>query len=141
MEDRKLSPAEAAAAAAEEKKKGKQEEPPAAAVEAVAEEEDPQDFEDFLLDGAPDFLLCPISLCLLRDPVIAQDEQTYDRKSLEAWIAQCAAKGQPLTSPKNGLVMGPAFLRNQAIRLLVGEYLEQKTKEWEEKKRARKEKK
>jgi hypothetical protein len=71
---------------------------------------------------------------LLRDPVIAEDENTYDRKSLEGWIAQCAAKGQPLTSPKNGLVMGPAFLRSQAIRLLVGEYLERKAKEWGEKK-------
>ena len=35
-----------------------------------------------------DELLCPITLALFRDPVVAQDGHTYERQAIEAWIAK-----------------------------------------------------
>lgn len=34
----------------------------------------------------PKNLRCPISLCLMKDPVIASDGITYDRESIEKWL-------------------------------------------------------
>jgi hypothetical protein len=34
----------------------------------------------------PKNLMCPISLCLMKDPVIASDGITYDRESIEKWL-------------------------------------------------------
>lgn len=43
---------------------------------------------DFETDGGviPDFFKCPISLGMMREPVIAPDGETYDRGSIEGWL-------------------------------------------------------
>nr|GMC79164.1 U-box domain-containing protein 16 [Ipomoea batatas] len=47
---------------------------------------------------------CPISLDLMRDPVVASTGQTYDRSSIALWIESghntCPKTGQTLTSPE-----------------------------------------
>ena len=35
----------------------------------------------------PDALCCPISMEIMRDPVIAADGHTYERAEIEAWFA------------------------------------------------------
>jgi hypothetical protein len=45
-----------------------------------------EDEEAWLLEGAPENLLCPVSFVLLRDPVIAADGQTYQRAALQQCI-------------------------------------------------------
>lgn len=47
-------------------------------------------------DDAPNELLCPITLELMRDPVIAADGHTYEREAITAWLEARA------TSPKTG---------------------------------------
>jgi hypothetical protein len=103
--------------------------------QAEEEEEDPFAFEDFILDGAPDEYLDPISLSLMKEPVLATDEHFYERSSLEAWMEQCQAKGQPLSSPRTGALMEPGFLRNGTLRRQILGYVGAKTKAWEERKR------
>jgi hypothetical protein len=34
------------------------------------------------------YLICPITLELFNDPVIAQDGNTYERKAISEWISQ-----------------------------------------------------
>lgn len=53
-------------------------------------------------DGAPENLICPLSLCLLEDVVIAMDGISYSRRSIQAHIDYCVEKGKPLTSPMTG---------------------------------------
>ena len=36
---------------------------------------------------APDALCCPISMEIMRDPVIAADGHTYERAEIESWFA------------------------------------------------------
>ena len=36
---------------------------------------------------APDALCCPISMEIMRDPVIAADGHTYERVEIESWFA------------------------------------------------------
>ena len=45
---------------------------------------------------APDALCCPISMEIMRDPVIAADGHTYERADIELWFANNN------TSPKTG---------------------------------------
>ncbi|KAK9835214.1 hypothetical protein WJX81_006329 [Elliptochloris bilobata] len=53
--------------------------------------------------GAPDVFFCPISLKLLRDPVLLPTGQTYERRYIQRWLAggnsTCPASGQVLTLP------------------------------------------
>lgn len=50
----------------------------------------------------PDFLMCPISMALMTDPVLAADGFTYQREAIEAWIHKCkngTSTGPPTHSP------------------------------------------
>ncbi|XP_022753735.1 E3 ubiquitin-protein ligase PUB23-like [Durio zibethinus] len=45
----------------------------------------------------PPHFLCPISLQLMRDPVIISTGITYDRDSIERWLFSCKKKACPVT--------------------------------------------
>lgn len=82
---------------------------------------------DVLLNDAPDDYICPLEMCLLtEDPVLASDGFAYSKKGLERWIAHCAAKGRPLTSPKTGLPMDAVYIVNMTHRTLVREWVEKR---------------
>eukprot|EP00249_Psilotum_nudum_P008785 c21507_g1_i1 orf=679-1920(+) len=65
----------------------------------------------------PDYYRCPISLDLMRDPVILSTGQTYDRSSIEKWMSQgnliCPVTKQPLED----LSLIP---NNMLLRLIQG---------------------
>ena len=39
-------------------------------------------------DEVPNEYLCPITMDLMRDPVIAMDGHTYDRKAISSWLTK-----------------------------------------------------
>ena len=86
----------------------------------------PFDMEGFLLDGASEDYLCPVSLCLLDDAVVAMDGITYSRKSIQAHIDFCKETGKPLTSPMTGERMEAMLVPNVLIRRIVSEYVQKK---------------
>jgi hypothetical protein len=85
---------------------------------------------DFLFDGTPDSLKCSVGFCLMTEAVLAMDEFSCQKSSLEGHIAHCAAKGLPLTSPLTGEPMGGVFMPNQNLRTLVKDYIAQRETEW-----------
>ena len=63
----------------------------------------------------PDALVCPISMELMEDPVLAMDGHTYDRSSIEAWL-----KTGKKTSPKtNAPLPSTALYPNHAVKSMV----------------------
>jgi len=66
----------------------------------------------------PDELVCPITLELMRDPVVlAGDGKVYEREAIEAWLAK------ECTSPMTGLALGDATLSpDEASRAKADEY-------------------
>jgi hypothetical protein len=44
------------------------------------------DEEAWLLEGAPERFVCPVSFVLMRDPVLAPDGHTYEREALQQCI-------------------------------------------------------
>jgi hypothetical protein len=54
------------------------------AAESQAEAE--LDEEAWLLEGAPEVFVCPVSFVLMRDPVLAPDGHTYQREALQQCI-------------------------------------------------------
>ena len=52
-------------------------------------------------------------------------------KTLFQPALQVASKGNPLTSLLTGTVMEKGYVRSQALRALVSEYIEKKTQKWE----------
>lgn len=53
-------------------------------IQCVAAPEPPEEEVDET--DAPHEFLCPITLSLMRDPVIAHDGKSYDRKAIERWL-------------------------------------------------------
>ena len=51
----------------------------------------------------PEHFICSISGEIFKDPVIASDLQTYERESIEKWIA--TKEGQAVTTPLTGAVL------------------------------------
>jgi hypothetical protein len=45
-------------------------------------------------DGEFDEIVCPITLRIMQDPVIAADDHTYERSAIQEWIER-ATKGAP----------------------------------------------
>lgn len=81
--------------------------------------------DDTFLEDAPDEYICPLEMCLMtEDPVVASDGFMYSKKGLERWIAHCAAKGRPLTSPKTGELMEAVFIISKTHRTLVRDWVE-----------------
>ena len=67
----------------------------------------------------PDAFLCPLTLDLMMDPVVTSDGQTYERRSIEQWLAQSSTS--PLTGhPLPHLGLAP----NVVLRGLIRDYLE-----------------
>ena len=70
-------------------------------------------------DAVPDAFLCPLTLDLMMDPVVTSDGQTYERRSIEQWLAQSSTS--PLTGhPLPHLGLAP----NVVLRGLIRDYLE-----------------
>ena len=68
----------------------------------------------------PERLCCPISLELMERPVIAADGHTYDRRSIEDWLA----RGNT-TSPTTGAPLEHLHLvDNHLVKSMVAEYVD-----------------
>ncbi|XP_059669852.1 E3 ubiquitin-protein ligase PUB24-like [Cornus florida] len=65
----------------------------------------------------PEFFICPISLQIMKDPVIAITGITYDRESIEHWLF----KGQNTTCPvtKQPLPTESDLIPNHTLRRLI----------------------
>ncbi|KAJ7545796.1 hypothetical protein O6H91_08G010800 [Diphasiastrum complanatum] len=71
--------------------------------------------------NVPDEYKCPISLELMRDPVIIATGQSYDRHSIQRWIdsghSTCPKTGQKLTHL--------SLVRNYALKSLISRWCEE----------------
>ena len=77
-------------------------------------------------EPVPEHLLCPISLQLVRDPVTADDNQTYERGHIQKWLAS-QAPGQ-WTSPLTRQPLASNTLRpNYFARSAVDDFLRRQT--------------
>ncbi|KAH7654049.1 Zinc finger RING/FYVE/PHD-type protein [Dioscorea alata] len=66
----------------------------------------------------PDDFRCPISLDLMRDPVVVSSGQTYDRDSITRWISSGHA-----TCPKTGQTLDRSDLvSNRALKNLISRW-------------------
>ncbi|MCE2993000.1 MAG: U-box domain-containing protein [Alphaproteobacteria bacterium] len=61
-------------------------------------------------------IICPISLEVMTDPVMAEDGNTYERSAIIAWFATHN------TSPLTRAVIGNALISNNSIRSIIAEY-------------------
>jgi len=97
------------------------------------------------MDGAPDILICPLSLTLMSNAVLTADTHTYERASIEGYIHYCKEKGKSLLSPMTqeplpsffvaaqhmvGEPKQQYFIANQAVRSQAREWVEKRKKEW-----------
>lgn len=87
-------------------------------------DDDIEAFEEYAVDKAQSEFICSISHCLFCDPYVASDGFTYEKKTIEEWVATCANRDLPLTSPTTGDVMEPGMLPNRTLRILCREFLE-----------------
>jgi hypothetical protein len=72
--------------------------------------------------------LCPIGLQLMRDPVMAADDHTYERAQIEQWIT---ARGYPgVQSPKTNWVLAHTRLQpNHTVKSLINNAVKDQLRE------------
>jgi hypothetical protein len=66
----------------------------------------------------PDYA-CPISLALMRDPVVTADGQSYEHKEIEAWFETQREANEPLTSPLRAPLESAQLVCNQSLRRAI----------------------
>jgi hypothetical protein len=79
-------------------------------------------------EDVPEDYLCPLSLSLFEDPVIAMDGISYSRGAIQAHLDFCREKGKVLTSPMTGERMEGLLVPNVMARRMVLEYLERSSR-------------
>ena len=67
---------------------------------------------------------CPISLSLMRDPVVTVDGQSYERTNIEQWFQTCRDAKEPVTSPLRAPLASDALVPNHSLRRAIDEALE-----------------
>jgi hypothetical protein len=79
--------------------------------------------EDLLNDMPKDFI-CPITLKLMEDPVLASDGHSYERTAIERWLR--ANNRSPKT---NTYMSSNTVYPNHALKALIEEFVERKLNE------------
>ena len=73
--------------------------------------------EELLCEHAPDDFKCPISLELMTDPVtLVGDSMTYERASIERWLAAGNTTSPVTNAELSSLVIGPSQFAKNMIR-------------------------
>lgn len=74
----------------------------------------------------PNEWLCPITLSLMRDPVIAVDGHTYERSAMEEWFVAATVANRPVRSPKtNEILASKMLVSNHGLRSVMEDYFTQ----------------
>ncbi|KAL2248936.1 U-box domain-containing protein 1-like [Sesamum indicum] len=80
-----------------------------------------QSFSQSMVCNIPDEFRCPISLDLMKDPVIVASGHTYDRNSIAQWI-----NSGHHTCPKSGQrLIHMALIPNYALRSLIHQWCQE----------------
>ena len=66
-----------------------------------------------------DDFMCPLSLDIMTNPVIAEDGFTYEREHIVNWINRERQPGQQLTSPLTGEPMGVRLIPNKSLKKII----------------------
>ena len=64
---------------------------------------------------------CPLSLSIMRDPVVTADGQSYERNQIEQWFRQCRDAKEPVTSPLRAPLASDALVPNNSLRRAIEE--------------------
>jgi hypothetical protein len=76
------------------------------------------------MDSVPHEFRCPISMELMKDPVVCEDGHSYDRESITSWLERSQ------TSPMTRQPISRAALRpNLALKSSIKRWQEEKAKE------------
>ena len=75
--------------------------------------------------NAPNEFVCPITRCVMLDPVILGDGHSYDREAITEWFEQETNQGKRrFRSPVTNLEIGKEMFDNVLLRSQVVEWLE-----------------
>ena len=74
--------------------------------------------EACVLEKHPDYA-CPISLAIMRDPVVTDDGQSYERTEIKAWFKSQREANEPLTSPLRAPLTSAQLVPNHSLRRAI----------------------
>lgn len=76
----------------------------------------PEPEDTTVSDDEPSAFLCPIGRDIMSDPVVAEDNQTYDRVNIETWFKK------KHTSPLSNVTIGVSLRENIVLRCLIEDW-------------------
>ena len=89
------------------------------AEEEIVEAEDPPPQRQRRAKEPPQEFLCPITLQVMRDPVVCPDGFTYEKSAVLEWKAATVLRGEPFRSPATGLLMAADMRPNLTLKALI----------------------
>lgn len=66
-----------------------------------------------------EFLICPITMQLFKDPVIASDGYTYEREAMQQWLST----GHNRSPVTNEQLENTKLISNRVIKILLTEHV------------------
>ncbi|KAG7355153.1 U-box domain containing protein [Nitzschia inconspicua] len=70
-------------------------------IEETDHPDDGSSSSEDVVDDVPEEFLCPLTLCVMKDPVVSKDGISYDRTAIVKWLAKgnqsCPLTRQPMT--------------------------------------------
>jgi hypothetical protein len=67
----------------------------------------------FCDESPSDYIICPISIVIMKDPVITEDGHTYDRSNIEKWFENSDI------SPVTNLIINKTLISNITLKNLI----------------------
>lgn len=72
----------------------------------------------------PESFICPISMCVMENPVATVDGAIYERAYIEQWHRQRREEGLPITSPATGIELpSPTLMPLTALQKAIETYI------------------
>ena len=87
---------------------------------------EPIDDSNLLVSELADYL-CPISSELMYDPVLADDDHSYERASIQGWFKACQENGRQITSPWTRAPMSSNLRDNTELRTRIAAAVHQRS--------------
>lgn len=73
-------------------------------------------------EDIPELFLCPITSCIMKEPVIASDGNTYEKSAILLWIQDLKKNKDDIISPFDRSLITENLIENRIVKNIIIEW-------------------
>ena len=74
-------------------------------------------------EDIPELFLCPITSCIMKEPVIASDGNTYEKSAVLLWIQDLKKNKEDIISPFDRTPITENLIENRLVKNIILEWI------------------